>query len=316
MLQFFQPVLFMAVPQINQWYAKGVRMKDFVITTDSNCDLLPDYIKEKRVGIIPHYYELNNTVYGEEVNLTPKEFYDSMRNGLMPTTMASNPAVIHSTFLEYINEGKDILHISFSSALSGGCNNVEAGARELCEEYTDAEIVVFDTLNASLGQGLMVMKAVELKEEGKSLKEIAEWLEKHRHNFCLQFTADNLFHLQRGGRVSKMTAIVGTMISIKPILIINNEGKLISAGTVRGRKKSLSTIVSNMVKQMGSYLGNPGTICVVHGDALEDAEYVVKLIKEEVKDASVIVNVISPSIGAHSGPGAIGICFWGENRAN
>ncbi|SHO46840.1 DegV family protein [Anaerocolumna xylanovorans] len=291
-------------------------MKDFVITTDSNCDLLPEYIKEKGVGIIPHYYELNDTVYGEEVNLTPKEFYDSMRNGLMPTTMASNPAVIHSTFLKYINEGTDILHISFSSALSGGYSNVAAGARELCEEYTEAVIIVFDTLNASLGQGLMIMKAVELKEAGKSLTEIVQWLESHRENFCVQFTVDNLFHLQRGGRISKMTAIVGSMINIKPILVINEEGRLVSAGTVRGRKKSLSTIVSNMAEQMGSFIDNPGTICVVHGDAAEDAEHVVKLIKEKVKDAHVIVNVISPSIGAHSGPGAIGICFFGERSVN
>lgn len=291
-------------------------MKDFVITTDSNCDLLPEYVKEKGVGIIPHYYELNDTVYGEEVNLTPKEFYDSMRNGLMPTTMASNPAVIHSTFLKYINEGKDILHISFSSALSGGCSNVAAGARELCEEYTESTIIVFDTLNASLGEGLMIMKAVELKEAGKSLVEIVQWLESHRENFSVQFTVDNLFHLQRGGRISKMTAIVGSMINIKPILVINTEGKLIPAGSVRGRKKSLSTIVSNMVEQMGSFLDNPGTICVVHGDAAEEAGHVVKLIEEKVKDAHVIVNVISPSIGAHSGPGAIGICYFGERRTN
>lgn len=291
-------------------------MKDFVITTDSNCDLLPEYIKEKGVGIIPHYYELNNTVYGDEVNLTPKEFYDSMRNGLMPTTMASNPAVIHSTFSEYIKQGKDVLHISFSSALSGGCSNVAAGARELCEENPEVNIIVVDTLNASMGEGLAVMKAVELKEEGKGMQEIANWLLEHLQNFCVQFTVDDLFHLQRGGRVSKMTAFVGSMINIKPILVINNEGQLIPAGTVRGRKKSLSTIVSNMVKQMGSYIDNPGTICVVHGDAREDAEYVVKLIREVIKDADIVVNVISPSIGAHSGPGAIGICFWGENRSN
>lgn len=291
-------------------------MKDFVITTDSNCDLLPEYIKEKEVGIIPHYYELNNTVYGDEVNLTPKEFYDSMRKGLMPTTMASNPAVINSTFSEYIAQDKDVLHISFSSALSGGCSNVAAGARELCEEHTQSKIIVIDTLNASMGQGLMVMKAVELKEEGKSLQEIADWLETHKQNFCVQFTVDDLFHLQRGGRVSKMTALVGSMINIKPILVINNEGKLVPAGTVRGRKKSLSTIVSNMLKQIGSYIDTPCTICVVHGDAKEDAEYVAILIKEVVKEATIVINVISPSIGAHSGPGAIGICFWGEDRNN
>jgi len=244
-------------------------MKDFVITTDSNSDLLPDYISEKGIVIIPHYYELNNTVYGDEVNLTPKEFYDSMRGGLMPTTMASNPAVIHSTFLKLITEGKEVLHISFSSALRGGCSNVAAGARELCEEYTDAKIIVVDSLNASLGQGLMVMKAVELKESGKGIDEIADWLLQHISNFCVQFTVNDLFHLQRGGRISKVSAFVGSMINIKPILVVNDEGKLVPSGTVRGRKKSLSTIVANMVKEMGEAVEadvavkNSLTICVV-----------------------------------------------------
>ena len=231
----------------------------------------------------------------------------------MPTTMASNPAVIHSTFLKLITEGKEVLHISFSSALSGGCSNVAAGARELCEEYTDAKIIVVDSLNASLGQGLMVMKAVELKESGKEIDEIADWLLQHISNFCVQFTVNDLFHLQRGGRISKVSAFVGSMINLKPILVVNDEGKLVPSGTVRGRKKSLSTIVANMVKEMGEAV-EAETICVVHGDALEEAEYVAKLIKDIVKEANVIINVISPSIGAHSGPGAIGICFWGENR--
>jgi DegV family protein with EDD domain len=164
------------------------------------------------------------------------------------------------------------------------------------------------------------MKAVELKESGKGIDEIADWLLQHISNFCVQFTVNDLFHLQRGGRISKVSAFVGSMINLKPILVVNDEGKLVPSGTVRGRKKSLSTIVANMVKEMGeaveadTAVKNSLTICVVHGDALEEAEYVARLIKDIVKEANVIINVISPSIGAHSGPGAIGICFWGENR--
>ena len=139
-------------------------MKDFVITADSNSDLLEDYIKEKNIGIIPHYYDLEGITYGDEINLTPKEFYDKMREGHMPTTMASNPEVIRETFQNYLNQGLDILHISFSSALSGGCNNVMAGARELCEENPGAKIIVIDTLNASMGEGMFVMMAVQMKE--------------------------------------------------------------------------------------------------------------------------------------------------------
>lgn len=286
-------------------------MRDLVITTDSNCDLLPEYLKEKKIGVIPHYYDLNGITYGGEINLTPKEFYDKMRNGIMPTTMASNPAVINDTFLELVNQGFDILHISFSSTLSGGHNNVQAGAREICEEHTDAKIYVLDSLNVSMGEGLVVMEAVKLKEEGKSIDEIVEYIEKFKKNVCVQFTVDDLFHLQRGGRVSRMTAIVGSMINVKPILVVDSEGALVANGTIRGRKKSLATIVNNMEIQLGS-IKDDLTICVVHGDAIGDADYVVELIKEKFSKANVLVNTVSPSIGAHSGPGAIGICYYAE----
>lgn len=289
-------------------------MRDFVITADSNCDLLPEYIKEKKIGIIPHYYDINGITYGDEINLTPKEFYDKMREGLMPTTMASNPAVIRETFKKYVDQGLDVLHISFSSTLSGGHSNVATGAIEICEENPGAKILVLDSLNASMGEGLVIMKAVQLKEAGKGIDEIAEWIEANKLKFGVQFTVDDLFHLQRGGRVSKMTAIVGSMINVKPILVINNDGALVPAGTVRGRKKSLSTIVSNMEAQLGPQKETDNAICVVHGDALEDAEYVAGLIKERLHTDNVIINSISPSIGAHSGPGAIGICYFGTGR--
>jgi DegV family protein with EDD domain len=289
-------------------------MRDFVITADSNCDLLPEYIKEKNIGIIPHYYDIDGVTYGDEINLTPKEFYDKMRSGLMPTTMASNPAVIRETFQNYVDQGLDVLHISFSSALSGGHSNVATGALEICEENPGAKIIVLDSLNVSLGEGLVVMKAVKMKEEGKQLDEIAAWIEAHINNFCVQFTVDDLFHLQRGGRVSKMTAIVGSMISVKPILVVNEAGALVAAGSARGRKKSLATIVGNMERIMGNYVDEENIICVVHGDAEEDAQYVVNLINEKMSNKTIIVNSISPSIGAHSGPGAIGILYMGEGR--
>ena len=289
-------------------------MRDFIITTDSNSDLLEDYIKEHHIGVIPHYYDLEGITYGDEIILSPKEFYDKMRNGLMPTTMASNPDVILKTFQDYVDQGYDILHISFSSALSGGCSNVTTGAMEICEENPDAKIIVIDTLNASLGEGMLVMKAVELKAEGKSLDETAKWIEDHKMDICVRFTVDDLKHLYRGGRVSKTTAIVGSMIQIKPILNITEEGKLVSLTTTRGRKKSLATICNQMIDCIGKYKDTKDAICIVHGDALEDALYLEKLVKEQLPHKEVIINTISPSIGAHSGPGAIGLIFMGERR--
>lgn len=289
-------------------------MKDFVITADSNCDLLADYVAENHIGIIPHYYDLEGITYGDEINLTPKEFYDKMREGHMPTTMASNPEVIRRTFQNYIDQGLDILHISFSSALSGGCNNIMAGARELCEENPDARIIVIDTLNVSLGEGMFVMKAAQMKEEGKSIDEIAAWLEEHKMEFCVRFTVDDLFHLQRGGRISKTSAVIGSLMNVKPILYVNKEGKLVSLATSRGRKKSLTTIFNDMVESMGRYKDEHDIVCIAHGDAIEDAEFLANLVKESLPHKQIVINYVSPSIGSHSGPGAIGLCFMGEKR--
>jgi len=289
-------------------------VKNFVITTDSNSDLPLSYIEEKKIGVISHYYDLEGVTYGEDNLLSPKEFYDRMRKGVMPTTMASNPAVIREVFQGYVDQGLDVLHISFSSALSGGYSNVSVGAAEICEENPGAKIMVVDTMNVSLGEGMVIMKAVQMKEQGKSLEEIAAWIEEHKLEFCVQFTVDDLFHLHRGGRVSKATAIVGTMINVKPILYVNNEGALVSLSSTRGRKKSLITIVDNMIERMGKYKDSDDVICVVHGDAPEDAEFVVNLIKEKLNRDKIMVNTVSPSIGAHSGPGALGICFMGEKR--
>ncbi|NLK74522.1 MAG: DegV family protein [Clostridiales bacterium] len=288
-------------------------MRNFVITADSNSDLLIDYIREKGIGIIPHYYDLENITYGDEINLDPKDFYNKMRLGLMPTTMASNPEVIRRTFTYYINQGYDILHISFSSSLSGGCSNVMAGAREICEENPEAKIIVIDTLNASMGEGMVVMKAVQLKEEGKTIDEIAAWIEEHKFDFKVLFTVDDLGHLYRGGRISRTTAFVGSMINIKPILHINTEGQLVPFTTARGRKKSLNVIFNNMLESMGKYKEEKDVICIVHGDALEDAEYLAKLVRDNLPHKQVIINYVSPSIGAHSGPGAVGLCFMGDN---
>lgn len=158
------------------------------------------------------------------------------------------------------------------------------------------------------------MKALQLKEEGKTLDEIGTWLEEHKEDFCVFFTVDDLNHLHRGGRISKTTAIIGSMINIKPILTVNPEGQLVSHSSARGRKKSLHTIFNNMIDTLGKYTDTPDPICIVHGDCLEDAEYLKSLVIEKLPAKQVIINFVSPSIGAHSGPGALGICYMGEKK--
>ncbi len=192
--------------------------------------------------MIPQYYAFGDEVYGDEKNMSPHEFYETMRKGELPKSMANNPAVIREKFEAVLKEGKDILHIAFSSALSGSCDNVRMTARELLEEYPDRKIQIFDSLNASLGEGVSVYRAAELREQGKSMEEVYDVLMEERDHVNVWFTVDDLHHLQRGGRVSRTTAIVGSMINIKPLLRVTASGELKSDGTVRGRKKALKTL--------------------------------------------------------------------------
>lgn len=285
---------------------------DYMITTDSNSDVLPEDIQKYGIPVIPQYYAFGDVVYGDEKNMSPKEFYETMRKGELPKSMANNPAVIHDKFEAVLKEGKDILHIAFSGALSGSCNNVRMVAQELLEEYPDRKILIFDSLNASLGEGVSVYRAVELKEQGKSMEEIYEILIEERDHVNVWFTVDDLHHLQRGGRVSKTTAIVGSMINIKPLLRVTASGELKSDGTVRGRKKALKTLVSNMEKTLDTeHFGKDRIVAILHGDCMEDA-LAVKGMVNELGFEHVIINDVSPSIGTHAGPGVVGLVYYGR----
>ncbi|MDY5956979.1 MAG: DegV family protein [Frisingicoccus sp.] len=287
---------------------------NYVITTDTCCDLPKDYLKEKEIEEVSLYYNMNGSVYGNDQEMDIKEFYDRMRGGEMPTTMAANPEELEEMFEKYLSAGKSVLHLAFSSELSSSCGNAMVAARELNEKYTDNKVIVIDTLAASLGQGLMVYKAEELRQNGKTIDETATWLEENKLHFCHQFTVDDLNHLYRGGRVSKLTAVAGTIIQIKPILHVSDEGKLVPIGKARGRKKSLTALVDNMQRTMGSYRDKNDIVFISHGDALEDAEYVANLVKERFGIEKFLINPVSPTIGAHSGPGTIALFYMGEKR--
>lgn len=289
-------------------------MADYVITTDSNSDVLPEFIKENDLTIIPQYYSFGDTVYGDELNMPPHEFYETMRKGELPKSQANNPAVIRDKFEKILKEGKNILHIAFSSALSGSCNNVVMTANELLEDYPDRKIMVFDSLNASLGEGVSVYRAVELWKEGKSMEEIYDILMEERDHVNVSFTVNDLYHLQRGGRVSKTTAVVGSLVNIKPILVVTSTGELKSDGTVRGRKKSLKTLVARLEESLDldSY-GKDRMVAVLHGDCIDDAKAVADMVKE-LGFTNVIINDVSPSIGTHAGPGVVGLINYGKKR--
>lgn len=289
-------------------------MRDYVITTDSNSDVRPEFVKENNLTIIPQYYAFGDTVYGDELNMEPHEFYETMRKGELPKSMANNPAVIRERFEKILKQGKDILHIAFSSALSGSYNNVVMMAGELMEDYPDRTIRVFDSLNASLGEGVSVYRAVELWKQGKTMDEVWKILEEEREHVNVSFTVNDLNHLQRGGRVSKTTAVVGSLVNIKPVLTVTSTGELKADGTVRGRKKSLKTLVNRMEIAMDlEHYGKERMVCVLHGDCIEDAEFVADLVKD-LGFTNVVINDVSPSIGTHAGPGVIGLVFYGKSR--
>jgi len=287
-------------------------MRDFFITTDSDSDLPKEYIKKYNTTIIPQYYSFGDTVYGDELNMEPAEFYTRMKNGALPQSQANNPTVIKDKFQAILDKGADIIHIGFSSALSGSYNNVCMVAHELMEQYPDSKITVIDSLNVSLGEAIMVIYANQLKESGKSYDEIILWLNDFKHHINVQFTVDDLFHLQRGGRVSRTTALIGNTLNIKPFMYITKNGTLAFGGTVRGRKKSMSTLVDRMKSTLNDNIDYTLPVGVVHGNCYEEAKSLAKMIKSKTKFKNVIINDISPSIGTHSGPGALGIMYYGN----
>lgn len=289
----------------------------FKITTDSTADLPVEYLQEHNVGCMPISYIVDGITYGRDRGLDWKDFYSMMRNdGKMPTTSQINPAEAKEYFEEFIKTDKEILHLAFSSGLSGTYGNLCIAAEEIMEEHADCRIIVVDSLCASMGEGLFVHKAVKMRDEGKTIEETADWLRTNVQNFVHVFTVDDLFHLYRGGRVSKAAAVIGTMAGIKPKLHVDSEGHLIVIGKVRGRKKSLNALVDYMEEKMGSYLSEnrQDYVFISHGDALEDAEYVRDRIKEKFGIDNFLINNIGPTVGAHSGPGTIALFFMGESR--
>lgn len=289
-------------------------MNNYVITTDNNSDLPEEYYKEHGIGCTYLSYSMDGVNYTHDNFLPVHEFYERMRNGSLPTTAQVNPDAARALLEPYLKEGKDILHIAFSSGLSGTYNSTKIAANELAEEYPQRTIVVIDSLAASLGQGLLVHYAQQMKEAGEDLKTVAEWVESHKRNIAHAFTVDDLNHLYRGGRVSKTTAFVGSMLNIKPVMHVDNEGKLVAVGKIRGRKKSILELVKMMDEKIGSYKESCDTIFISHGDCEEEARFLEAKVKEKYNVKTVIINYVGATIGAHSGPGTLALFFMADER--
>ncbi len=289
-------------------------MRDYLITTDNTGDLPEEYLREHEVPIMFLPYFLDGQTYTAENSLPYQEFYKKMREGCMPTTSQVNPQEAKQKLAEYLEISKNIIHIAFSSGLSGSCGSVRMAAQELMEEHPDCRIAVVDSLAASMGEGLLVHKALEKQRAGCGFDELVQWLEENQKHLCHYFTVDDLFHLYRGGRVSKTAAVLGTMINLKPVLHVDGEGHLIALSKVRGRKKSLNALVDFMEKKMGSFRDQNDIVFISHGDCYEDAVYVKEQVEKRFGIHNFLIAPIGPTIGAHSGPGTLALFFMGDSR--
>lgn len=289
---------------------------NFEIVTDSSCNLTEEMIDDLGVHILPLVFmsegqEYRSYLKGEKTDL--KQFYTMMREGKVFTTSLPNMADAEALFRSLLEAGKDVLYLGFSSALSGTHEAVRMLCMQLASEYPERTVRAVGTLAASGGQGLLVYHACMKAREGATLEETAQWVEENRLHLAHWFTVDDLMFLLRGGRVSKVSAYMGTMLNIKPVMHVDNEGRLIPMEKVRGRKKALQALVKHMEDSAWKPVADQ-PVFITHGDCIEDAEYVSDLIREKFGDVKITVNYVDPVIGAHSGPGTLALFFLADQR--
>ena len=290
-------------------------MSDYVIMTDSSCDLPAKLADQMQLSVLPLsvYIEDKQYInYLDEREIAFSEIYAKLRTKCPAKTSAVNMNDFLAPMEEILKTGKDLLYIGFSSGLSGTYNAGAAAAQEMAEKYPDRKVLAVDSLCASLGQGLLVYHAWQRKQEGMTIEQVRDWVIDNRLHLCHMFTIDDLMFLKRGGRVSGATAVVGSMLSIKPIMHVDDEGHLIKIGTARGRKASIKAL-ADRAGELGLDLQNQ-IIFISHGDCVEDANYLGDIMRERFHVKDVLVNYVGPVIGAHSGPGTIALFFLGKNR--
>ena len=290
-------------------------MKDYVIITDSCCDLSAETAQKEELTVIPLLLTLEGKEYRNYLDgreIAPKAFYDKLRAGSTASTAAVNPDVFTTVFEDFLKQDKDILYLGFSSGLSSTYHASTLAAEELAAAYPESKIYCVDTLAASMGQGLLVYLAAEKKKGGATIEEVRDFVEQNKLNLCHWFTVYDLNHLKRGGRVSAATALVGTMLNIKPVLHVDDEGHLINVGKARGRKASIESLFNHMKESAI----NPSeqTVFISHGDCEEDALSLKKMVEKEFSPKEIQINTVGPVIGAHSGPGTLALFFLGDKR--
>lgn len=290
-------------------------MRDFVIMTDSCCDMTAQMAEELGLYVLPLSLNMEGQIYhnyldGREIGF--EDFYARLRAGALATTSAISVGAFEDAMGKVLDSGRDVLYLAFSSALSTTYQSAVIAAEDLRESHPDGKVLVVDSLCASLGQGLLVYLCAQEKQKGRSLQEVWAFAEATKGKVCHWFTVDDLNHLKRGGRISAATALVGTMLSIKPVLHVDDTGHLVSVGKARGRKASLVALVDHMEKTAE----NPAeqTIFISHGDCEADAQFVADEVRRRFGVRDIYINYVGPVIGNHSGPGTLALFFLGGPR--
>ena len=290
-------------------------MDDYILLTDSSADLPAELVEELDVEVLPLSFTIRGTTlqnWPDNRDMAPAEFYRMLREGESATTSAVNVTEFVEKMEPHLKAGRDVLVAAFSSSLSATCHSAQIAAQELSEQYPERKVYVVDTLCASLGQGLLVWYAARMRQAGKGIDEVRDWMEENKLRLCHWFTVDDLHFLKRGGRVSPAVAMVGTMLSIKPVMHVDDEGHLVKVGTARGRNASLRALVDHMAETAIEPAGQ--TVFISHGDCAGDAEKVAADVKARFGVETVLVNYVGPVIGAHSGPGTVALFFLGRKR--
>ena len=288
----------------------------YQIVTDSSCNLPEDLIDELALEVLPLRFfegnqEFQSYLKGERTDL--KQFYTMMREGKVITTSLPNLSVAENVFTQAFGAGKDVLYLGFSSGLSGTYEGMRGVLEEVATRFPERTFDSVDTLAASMGQGLLVWYAARKAQDGATMAEVAQWVRDNRLHLAHWFTVDDLMYLYRGGRVSKTTAFAANLLSIKPVLHVDNEGHLIPMEKARGRKKSIKALVDHM-EATATQPVKDQMVFISHGDCTDDASYLQKLVEERFGVTQFLVNYIDPVIGAHSGPGTLALFFLASER--
>ncbi|MDD2362685.1 MAG: DegV family protein [Oscillospiraceae bacterium] len=290
-------------------------MMSYRITTDSTSDFPRQFYEENDIAVVGLSFLIDEQEYNEskDLKLSSKEFYDLLRSGKTATTMQVNTFEFVEFIEPFLAAGEDVLHIAFSSGLSGTYESCFRGAQELSEKYPDRTLIVIDTLAASMGEGLLVHYAMENRKNGMSIQENAAWLEENKLHLCHWFTVNDLMHLHRGGRVSKASAIFGSLLGIKPVLHVDNEGHLILVSKSRGRVASIDALVSKLKETANDDIAEQA-VFISHGDCLDDAKLLEEKIRSAVGTSKFMISNVGAVIGSHSGPGTLALFFMGKQR--